>query len=149
MTACSVEPCNKPVDRRGMCSVHYIRNWNYGDPRAYRVHQNGGEPAAQRPTIRDLEWAAGFYEGEGSCSCGNRPGDGFQVTMHQNNVEPLKRFYSIFGGREPYVSRAALGNRQSQHRWYASGSRARGIVLTLYPLLSARRQAQIRVALGK
>lgn len=147
MPSCTIEGCLRPMDRNQLCSIHYIRMWKFGDPLAFRKNQRGGDAATVTPTIRNLEWAAGLYEGEGSCSCGNRPGDGFQVTMTQNNIEPLDRMHRLFGGRKPYLSRPATGNRSDQHRWYASGCRARGIVMTLYPLLSTKRQAQIRKAL--
>ena len=95
--------------------------------------------ASAHPTIRDIAWAAGFIEGEGHFRSRS------QVTAVQVDVEPLNRLVALFGGS--IVPHTRAGNKhgwQASWTWRASGARARGIALTLYPLLSARRQTQIR-----
>lgn len=100
-----------------------------------------GDRAEYKPSTRDLEWAAGFYEGEGTINLGDD--SSFQLSLHQNNPEPLVRLHKMFGGRKPFIYRPAAGNRKDCWRWYVSGTRARGIALTLFCLLSARRRLQI------
>src|SRR5439155_26696382 len=53
------------------------------------------------PTIRDLEWAAGFLEGEGAFGAyGNPPRARYpRVSASQVNPAPLLRLQQIFGGR--------------------------------------------------
>jgi hypothetical protein len=96
-------------------------------------------PAKTRPTQRDLGWAAGFYEGEGSAIFVARS---HRVAINQVEREPLERILSLFGGHIFAVP--AHRRSKPSWRWYACGARARGILLTLYPMLSAKRQSQIR-----
>lgn len=102
----------------------------------------GGNPATQVPTIRDLEWAAGFLEGEGCFSSRNSE----KVQVAQVSSEPLSRLKKIFGGHINYLP--GRGNSRDYFTWSVSGSRARGVMLTLYSLLSGRRQRQIETALA-
>jgi hypothetical protein len=91
--------------------------------------------ATRSPTIRDLAWAAGFIEGEGSFpSTGN-------IFVSQVNPDPLVRLLEMFGGTVRRI------NNQAIWRWVVSGSRARGIMLTLYPLMSDERKRQIKKAI--
>jgi hypothetical protein len=100
-------------------------------------------PASVSPSTRDLEWAAGFLEGEGTFFCANRS-HGIQVS--QVNGEPLGRLKKLFGG---YISLLqGKGPKQNDFlKWSACGARARGVMMTLYPLLSQKRQGQILKAL--
>lgn len=91
--------------------------------------------ATVTPTVRDLEWAAGFLEGEGSFSPSARS---HRVAASQNTREPLERLQRLFGG-----SICANTTTNNVLVWQTYGSRARGVAFTLYPLLSMRRQAQI------
>lgn len=96
------------------------------------------------PTVSDLHWAAGFLEGEGSF----RPNGGStDVQASQVNIEPLMKLQRLFGG--------SIKKRQGQkinysdfYLWFTSGPRSRGVMMTLYILMSKRRQAQIDKALG-
>lgn len=95
--------------------------------------------AKVKPTPGDIAWAAGFIEGEGHF----RPRS--QVTAVQVDTEPLYKMQALFGGSITVHTRQ--GNPrgwQASWTWRTSGARARGVALTLYPLLSARRQAQVR-----
>lgn len=98
------------------------------------------------PTSRDLEWAAGFMEGEGCFTC-VRPGGNARANAAQVNKEPVQRLQNMFGG-----SLTLYAPRNSKHseiwRWQVCGARARGVMMTLYSLLSVRRKQQIRRALG-
>lgn len=100
--------------------------------------------AVQQPTEVDIAWAAGFLEGEGSFYSGR----GSQyVSATQVNAEPLGKMKRLFGG-SVYL-RGARGNSQEYFLWRVSGSKARGLMFKLFPLLSEKRQGQIRKALGE
>lgn len=95
--------------------------------------------ATTKPTTRDLAWAAGFLEGEGT----------FGFYSHSQSIrapqvqrEPLERLQRFFGGtvtarKNPYLN-----------VWTVCGPRARGVMLTLYVMMSPRRREQIKAALG-
>ena len=89
------------------------------------------------PTLAEIHWVAGVFEGEGSFSAST-------VEIPQRDLEVLERVRSLMGGTiRPYQAKAINGPTP-MFKWYASGPRSRGIARTLYHLLSARRQAQAR-----
>ena len=100
--------------------------------------------ASLHPSLKDIAWAAGFLEGEGAfCSTGTAE----RVSCSQLNPEPLHRLVTIFGGRIRHNKRQSSNGWSSPDShiddWYVNSSRARGVMLTLYPLLSVKRQQQI------
>jgi|ERR1044071_5069006 hypothetical protein len=98
--------------------------------------------AIARPTTADIAWAAGFYEGEGTCSYAT----GSQhAIVNQVEREPLDRLRKYFGG----TIRPVAAHRRSKPswRWTVHGPRARGFLMTLYCLLSVKRQEQVRKVL--
>ena len=111
--------------------------------------------ATKTPTRLDLAWAAGFLDGEG---CFHTNGGNRKLSPFWNNVAVscaqrypeglLDRLQAMFGGSIRQYD--TQWNNASGHQtsiifhWRTSGSRARGIMLTLYPLLSPRRQKRIR-----
>lgn len=97
---------------------------------------------ARRPTLEELHWVAGLFEGEGSFCDGH-------VCIPQNDREILDHVRQLLGGRVggPYVRNQRGGRRTRYHLWYASGPRGRSIARTLFHLLSSRRQAQARIFL--
>lgn len=95
--------------------------------------------ATVRPSMRELAWAAGFLEGEGHF----RPRS--QITAVQVDMEPLNRLLALFGGSiRQHTKEGNEEGWRASHCWCASGARARGVALTLFPLMSVRRQNQIR-----
>ena len=94
---------------------------------------------------RDLGWAAGFLEGEGTFYSGH----GIGVTAAQVQREPLERLQRLFGGK---ISRR-LDHRKITHhpchKWYTSGFRAAAIMMTVYSLMSPKRQEKIYKALAQ
>lgn len=96
------------------------------------------------PSMRELYWAAGFMEGEANFR-GERTTE--QVTVGQVQKEPLLRLQAMFGGSvrarkvkpQPHYGQCWL--------WVVCGSRARGVMLTMFALLSPKRRAQIHTAL--
>lgn len=143
---CSINGCRKCSRRRGMCVMHYTRVLRYGDP--FFVSKRMGQEkkktlhAMVTPCSRDLNWAAGFVEGEG-CFHRTRKG-GSRVHVPQVNREPVDRLLSLFGGS---LKLYRLGGPNPIWIWSASGARARGIMLTLYSMMSTKRKAQISRAL--
>lgn len=105
--------------------------------------------ATKSPTLPDLNWAAGFLEGEGSFRWS---GSSEQVTAKQVSREPLEKLQGVLGGAIHFTSnekrRKQRPRTSDNYTWVAAGARARGIMMTLYSLLSTRRQQQIRTALS-
>lgn len=92
----------------------------------------------RQATMHDIHWLAGFFEGEGSFS------DDGHVRITQVTRWPLDRVREVFGGRVIQYETDAINGRISVFCWYATGARARGIAMTMYSLLSPRRQLQAR-----
>jgi len=91
-------------------------------------------------TPRQLEWVAGFLEGEGYFSWYRTA----WVSATQVQIEPLVRLQRLFGG---WLS------KHTQHKhvniWRVSGAAASGLMMTLHSLMSPRRKRQIETALAK
>lgn len=96
--------------------------------------------------MQDLYWAAGFLEGEGCFATDKTKSPKTRVSAHQVNPEPLERLLAMFGGR----LRFEIRNKPASDIWVwtVNGSCARGVMMTLYSLLSKRRQQQVRIALS-
>lgn len=92
--------------------------------------------------MHELYWAAGFLEGEGSFTGSGIGSSTSNVNAGQKIVEPLLRLQRLFGG-------AICQNKTGMFTWAVSGKYARGVMMTLFPLLSARRQAQSSTCLAK
>lgn len=121
---------------------------------SHRLHQIIGryncmtkqKAAAVSPTLRDLAWAAGFLEGEGTFL---KAGRTHTVAVHQVNIEPLERLQQLFGGSISLLRKKLKNPKHNDiYYWQTFGARARGVMMTLYSLLSQKRKAQIRKALG-
>ena len=97
--------------------------------------------ATEKATSNDFRWAAGFYEGEG-CARQVRGCTVTQIT--QKDPWVLERMKALFGG-----SIGPTGASRTAWQWHISGARARGFLMSIYGLLSPRRQQQIRNALGQ
>lgn len=97
-------------------------------------------PAVVKPSTKEIAWAAGFYEGEGSCDSSYR--GKLRVVTYQCNPEMLRRMRRYFGGRVRRNSRKPTEKRRVLWVWEAGGIRAAGVLLTLYPFLSRWRRRQ-------
>ena len=89
-------------------------------------------------------WAAGFLEGEGSF--GAHKGSPY-ISCPQVITEPLYLLKQMFGGSVTGPVISNLPNRQPRYVWRCAGPRAVGLMMTLYTLMSEKRQAQIREGL--
>jgi hypothetical protein len=154
---CSLLSCERPHEGRGYCKTHLERWRKHGDPQEHvpisrsnpgRMNRGIERPHTRkaniRPTQSTLGWAAGFLEGEGSFTKNRRSPT---VNAVQVNREPLVLLLNLFGGSllGPYKNK---GNRQGYHEWRVCGDRALGVMLTMYPILSERRRAQVRLSLA-
>lgn len=95
--------------------------------------------ATEHPTLSDLAWAAGIYEGEGSVH-GRRDG---QASVSQKHRWILDRLVALFGGT------VRLHGPRNIYVWSVSGSRARGFLMTIFTFLSPWRRGQLTRALGR
>lgn len=96
---------------------------------------------------RDLEWLAGFLEGEGCFDVSKRYGS-VRITACQVQRWPLEKCEALVGGRINGPRQQRNPNAQPRYDWGLSGIKAAGLMMTLYTLLSPRRQWQCRKALN-
>jgi hypothetical protein len=101
--------------------------------------------ASKRHPAGYLQWAAGFYEGEGWCSYRRSSGrnvghvkNSLVIAVCQNEDWPLEKF----GAAVVYGHLYRRPDRK-QGLWIVTGDEAAEVALRLYPLLSPRRQRQI------
>jgi hypothetical protein len=93
----------------------------------------------------DLYWAAGFMEGEGSFM---NQRNNVSLSAVQVQREPLNRLHALFGGTICECKKQ--NDRCSDYfKWQVTGSKAVGLAMTLFSLMSPRRKAQIEQALMK
>lgn len=105
----------------------------------------GSTPAAKAASMADLAWAAGFLEGEGNFGVNHRKlgrSASQVVRATQKNLEPLYRLQRFLGGAVKPLRQDGYGE------WRTYGVRARGIMMTLYSFLSAKKRADIQFALN-
>ena len=88
------------------------------------------------PGVFDIVWAAGIYEGEGSCDGGGTYKDSAVVTIGQKDPWLIYKLNRLFGGK---VSK----RKTNIYIWRLCGSRARGFLMTIYKFLSPIRQNKI------
>lgn len=88
-------------------------------------------------TTKDINWVAGFLEGEG-CFYFNR--NTCRVQVVQKDPWPLIKMQQIVGGK---VIRVKGAKERMYYALFIVGKRAVGIMMTVYPLMSPRRQGKI------
>ena len=101
-----------------------------------------GLDATKTPTALDVAWAAGIYEGEGSCVANGKKYASFSVTVSQKDPELLYRIRDFFGGGIKLYDVGYQRKFQCYH-WSICGDRARVFLGAIYPFLTSRRKAQI------
>jgi hypothetical protein len=85
----------------------------------------------------DLNWVAGFLEGEGYFSKGR---SSISVQASQVQLEPLERLQKIVGaGSILFYKRNKLG-QNDYYRWGVHGMTAEALMKLLLPLMSPKRQ---------
>lgn len=98
----------------------------------------------EHPSLYDIVWFAGIYEGEGSVSNSSQaPYVSLSLSVAQKDPWILIHIQRLFGG--------SVRKRKSKNSeysvWAISGARARGIAMTIFKFLSPRRQNQIMAVL--
>jgi hypothetical protein len=106
-----------------------------------RQDKTGLDPT-KTPTPIDIAWAAGIFEGEGSCNAGGHDKKSFSAVVSQKDPELLYRLRDLFGGG---IHQYNVGdqNRFEVFHWTCCGDRGRVFLASIYPFLTARRKAQI------
>lgn len=94
----------------------------------------------------DKAYAAGFFDGEGSCAFHN---GGLQVSVTQNDRECLDKLRRFFGGKVtgPNYDKTNELSDNPRYAWWIFGPRAHGFLMTIFSLLSKRRQKQTKGAI--
>jgi len=98
----------------------------------------------------DITWAAGFFEGEGSC--GKYFGESYPngiltAKIAQVNEEPLSKLHKLFGGNKYHWVRRK--DKRGYFQWQINSAQAFQFMNTILPYLSAKRQDQFVQALKK
>jgi hypothetical protein len=111
-----------------------------------RGNRGGKElDATKPPTAIDVAWAAGIYEGEGTCSTKGGGNKSYTVCVSQKDPELLYRLRDWFGGKVTLYKNGVgkKGSNFEVHQWRLCGDRSRVFLGCIYPFLTARRKAQI------
>lgn len=100
---------------------------------------------------KDLHWLAGIYEGEGCFIVSGRKRFGKwnkipYAVVRMNDADVIQRVARLVGVTAYRSHTPSAKKAKSKPSWVAeaTGRRAAGIAMTLYPLLGIRRQAAIR-----
>lgn len=94
------------------------------------------------PSMEDIAWSAGVYEGEGTarlCGSNSKTGKikrGLAVSVPQKDPEILYRMRDWFGG-------SVCTGKHVCTTWNICGDRARIFLALIYKFMSARRREQI------
>jgi hypothetical protein len=96
-----------------------------------------GRKATETPSLLDIAWAAGVFEGEGCCT------DQHQAVVVQKDTWLLYKLQALFGGK------VSLNYWNGCSRWVLTGSRARGFLMTVFSFLSPKRKMQVLSFIGK
>jgi hypothetical protein len=92
-------------------------------------------------SIKDIYWIAGFLEGDG-CFCKNNTTQEIRVT--QKDPWVCYKLKEMLGGSISGQTKQGLSKGNYYYRWSCNGPRARGIMMTVYSLVSPRNQERIR-----
>lgn len=102
------------------------------------------------PNMLDIAWAAGIWEGEGSCSLVSQKW--FRMSVCQKDPHILHKLRDMFGGSLHTVKHENGTNVSKKPSeitsWYLYGPRAYGFAQTIFSFLSPRRRNQIKRSLG-
>lgn len=93
------------------------------------------------PSLIDIAWAAGIYEGEGCVHERRYSSAGLHVT--QKDPEILYRLRDWFGGSVKFAFCKTVPVENLCYRWVVCGNRARVFMALIYGFMSARRKEQI------
>lgn len=104
--------------------MHEGKSHNFGSSKL-------GLESKVSPSLLNIAWAAGIYEGEGTAN-------GAHIGVSQKNKALLIVLKNLFGG-----TISPMGSRPI-YQWHISGTRAREFAMTIYRFLTPHRQEQIK-----
>jgi hypothetical protein len=94
-------------------------------------------------TREQVAWAAGLYEGEGSCSWTSKAHNCQEAMVKQNDTWVLEQLSQHFGGKVSSCKCPNALSTNTSYRWRLYGENARNFLSTIYSLLSPRRKWQV------
>ena len=132
---------NKAEINKRFCSKSCATSFRMTGTRFNYGKMKPGLEATEHPTLRDIAWAAGIFEGEGYMTRARITSQHCGVGQKDRWV--CDRMKALFGG--------SIGERQMNgspfYEWHISGARARGFLMTMFSFLSPRRQEQVTACL--
>lgn len=102
--------------------------------------------------VRDIAWAAGLLEGDGSFVLGRQHGNNGQIykqhtiNLAMSDLDVVDKFSKLTGAHLRVSRKLPSGKIMYQATLY--GPNAAGWMMTLYPLMGKRRQDKIREILA-
>lgn len=99
--------------------------------------------ATKTPSLIEIAWAAGVYEGEGCCQ---QTKNSANIRVVQKDPELLYKLRDWFGGRIITMKAKHKTPENYCSAWLACGDRARLAIALFYPFCTSRRKAQIDAA---
>jgi len=98
-------------------------------------------------SIRDIAWVAGLLEGEGCFQ--NHPTQVTpRVVLSMSDEDTVRKYAAIVGATARIFVRD-FANKKTAFVCTVSGSRAVGVMMTIYSLMSFRRKEKIKEVIGK
>lgn len=97
----------------------------------------------------DVAWAAGIIEGEGCFTLHSKNHPYFLLDMCDKDV--IEKFHTVFpfgNIRGPYTN-SKKPNHKPRWRYDAFGSKARHIMITVFPYMCQRRKEKINKLMDK
>lgn len=94
--------------------------------------------------VKDLYWAAGFIDGGGHSDFSSGSP---KIAATQKSRELLDRLVLLFGGNVRYCPEKIYESgktRKAVHVWELMSNYAIGVMMTLYPLMSQKRQNEYK-----
>ena len=93
------------------------------------------------PSLIDIAWSAGIYEGEGHVR--NRRSAATIVQVSQKDPELLFRLREWFGGKVSFAKCSTIPAEHQCHVWIVCGDKCRLFIALVYPFLTSRRKVQV------
>lgn len=94
-------------------------------------------------TLKEIYGAAMLLEGEGCFTCRKNEASSITIFCGMTDEEPPRRLHQWFGGNLITIKPRKPGYKLV-YRWAISGTKAAGIMMTIYPLMSKRRKERIK-----
>jgi len=108
------------------------------------------------PSLNDIYWMAGLIEGEGcfTFAINGAPYKGkkymtSQITIKMTDKDIVERAAKLLGVTCVKIGKMEYSYYKQAYKCRAVGPRARGWMMTIYPLMSRRRKDKIREILNK